>query len=81
MWKNMGTNLSSKVMIGDTIIVNSTIMTTCMSPFSNRFLDFDSILKFLTLINMPFISIDHANLYEVIVVRTTVSDKSQCKYA
>jgi hypothetical protein len=56
----------SKVMIGDIIIINSTIMTTCMSPFSNPFLDFDSMLKFLTLINMPFVSIAHAYLYEVI---------------
>jgi hypothetical protein len=29
-------------------------------------LDFDSMLKFLTFINMPFVSIAHAYVYEVI---------------
>jgi hypothetical protein len=66
MWKNMGTNLSSKIMIGDTIIINSIIMTISMLHFSNPILDFDSMLKFLTFINMPFVSIAHAYIYEVI---------------
>jgi hypothetical protein len=33
--KNMGTNVGLKVMISDTIAIDSTIMTTCMPPFSN----------------------------------------------
>jgi hypothetical protein len=37
MWENMGTNSSSnlKAMIGDMMVIDSTIMTTCMSSFSN----------------------------------------------
>jgi hypothetical protein len=50
----MGTNLGSKTMIDDTMVVNSIIMTTCMSSFSNPLLDFDSRPKISTLRNMPF---------------------------
>jgi hypothetical protein len=52
MWKNIGTG--SKIVMGDTMVDDSIVMTTCMSPFSNPLLDFDSMLKILTLINMPF---------------------------
>jgi hypothetical protein len=46
MWKNMKIDLNSKAMVGDTMIVNSIIMTTCISPFSNPLLDFDSMSEF-----------------------------------
>jgi hypothetical protein len=61
MRKNMGTNLSSKAMIADIMIIDSIVQTTSMSPFSNPLLDFDSMLKFLILTNMHF-----ANICEVI---------------
>jgi len=57
----MGTNLSSKAMIADIMIIDSIVQTTSMSPFSNPLLDFDSMLKFLILTNMSF-----ANICELI---------------
>jgi hypothetical protein len=54
MWKNMGTNLSWNVGIDDTMVVDSIVMTTYMSPFSNPLLDFDLMSKFSNLTNMPF---------------------------
>jgi hypothetical protein len=45
MWKNMGTNSSWNVGINDTMVVDSIVMTTCMSPFSKSLLDFDSMQK------------------------------------
>jgi hypothetical protein len=54
MWKNMGTNLGWNVGIDDTMIVDSIVMTTCMSPFSKPLLDFDSMPKNFTLTNMSF---------------------------
>jgi hypothetical protein len=62
----MGTNSGSKIVMGDTMVIDLTIMTTCMSPFSNPLLDFDSMPKFLTFTNMPFANIVHTYLYEVI---------------
>jgi hypothetical protein len=43
MWKNMGTILGWNEGIDDTMVVDSIVMTTCMSPFSKPFLDFISI--------------------------------------
>jgi hypothetical protein len=40
------TKSSSKIVIIDTMIDNSIIMTTCMSSFSNLFLKFDSFKTF-----------------------------------
>jgi hypothetical protein len=54
MWKNMGTNSNWNVGIDDTMVVDSIIMTTCMSRFSKPLLDFDSMPKFSTFTNMPF---------------------------
>ncbi len=54
MWKNMGINSGWNVRINDTMVVNSIVMTTCMSPFSKPLLDFDPMPKFSTLTNMPF---------------------------
>jgi hypothetical protein len=54
MWKYMGTNSSSKVVINHTMIIDSILMTICMSPFSNPLLSFDSMLKFSTFTNFFF---------------------------
>jgi hypothetical protein len=59
MRKNVGTNLSSKAMIGDTMIIDSIVQTTSMLPFSNPLLDFDSMLKILILTNMPIANTKH----------------------
>jgi hypothetical protein len=53
-WKNMGINLGWNVGIDDTMIVDSIVMTTCMSPFSKPFFDFDSMPKNFTFTNMLF---------------------------
>jgi hypothetical protein len=42
MDKNMKWKSNKKTMIDDTMVFNSTMMTTCMSHFSNPFLNFDS---------------------------------------
>ncbi len=82
MWKNMGTNLGLEWVIDDTMVVDSTIMTTCMSSFSNPLLEFDSMLKFSTFTNMPFckyyscISIWGDLTLKMIVVRISLSNKS-----
>jgi hypothetical protein len=52
MWKNMRINSSWNAGIDDTIIVDSIVMTTCMSPFSKPLLDFDLMPKFSTFTNM-----------------------------
>jgi hypothetical protein len=33
MWKNMGTNLGWNARIDDTMVVDSIVITTCISPF------------------------------------------------
>jgi hypothetical protein len=50
----MGTDSSWNIGIDDTMIVDSIVMTTCMSPFSKPLLDFNSMPKKFTLTNMPF---------------------------
>jgi hypothetical protein len=45
MWKDMGINLSWNAQIDDTMVVESIVLTTCMSPFSKLVLDFDSMPK------------------------------------
>jgi len=62
----MGTNSSSKTMMGDTMVIDSIVMTTCMSPFSNPLLDFDSMQKFPPPQTCLFANTVHAYLYEVI---------------
>ncbi len=52
--ENMKTNLGWKVEINDTMIVNSIVMTTCMSLFSRPLLHFNSMPKFSTFTYMPF---------------------------
>jgi hypothetical protein len=54
MWKNMGIYSSWNARFDDTMVVDSIVMTTCISFFSNPLLDFDSMLKFSTLPNMFF---------------------------
>ncbi len=54
IWKNIGINSSWNVGIDDTMVVDSIVMITCMSPFSKPLLDFDSMLKFSTFTNMSF---------------------------
>ncbi len=52
-------------MIGDTMIINSTVMITCMSHFTNHLLDLDSMSKFSTFKKF-FFGNTNAYLYEVI---------------
>jgi hypothetical protein len=54
LWKNIEINSGSKAMIGDTMIVNSIIMITCMSHFTNHLLDLNSMSKNLTFKNILF---------------------------
>jgi hypothetical protein len=72
MWKNMGTNLGWNVGIDDTMVIDSNVMTTCISPFSKPLLDFHSMPKSSTFTNM---------LSCKFVVKISLSNKSQCKYA
>jgi len=48
----MGINLGSKTVIDNTMVINSIVMTTCMSLFSNALLDFDSMPKFSNFTNL-----------------------------
>ncbi len=41
--EKMGSNLGWNARIDDTMVVDSILMTTCMSPFSKPPLDFDSM--------------------------------------
>ncbi len=85
MWKNMETHFGSKIVISDIMVIDSIVMTTCMSPFSKPLLDFDSMPKFSTFTNMSFciyysyISIWSDLTLRLIVVRATMFNKSQCK--
>jgi hypothetical protein len=45
----MGINLGWNAGINDTMVIKSIVMTTCISPFSKAFLDFDSTQKISTL--------------------------------
>jgi hypothetical protein len=54
MWKNMGISSCWNARIDDTMVINLIVMTTCMSPFSKPFLDFDSMSKNFTFAKMPF---------------------------
>jgi len=63
MCKN--TNYSSwNPKIDNLMVIDLIIMTTCMSPFSKLFVDFDSMPKFSILTNMWFCKF--ALLYDVI---------------
>jgi hypothetical protein len=62
--KKHGVNLSWNARINNIMVVNSIVMTTCMSPFSKPLLDFDSMPKKFTLTNMPFANVVHAFLYK-----------------
>ncbi len=53
--------------MGDTMVDDSTIMTTCMSLFSNPLLDFDLMPNFFDLHkHVFFANTTHAYLYEMI---------------
>jgi hypothetical protein len=52
--KNIGINLGWKLEIEDTMVVNSIIMTICISPFSKPCLDFDYMPKKFTLTYIIF---------------------------
>jgi hypothetical protein len=51
----MGINLGWNARIDDTMVVDSIVMTTCMSPFSKPLLDFDLMPKKFTFANMFFL--------------------------
>jgi hypothetical protein len=82
MQKKMAINLAWNVRIDDTMVFDSIAMTTCMSPFSQPLLDFDSMPKISTLTNMHFykccscIYIFRNFTLEVIVVKVALSNKS-----
>ncbi len=78
IWKNRGTNSSWKLKIDNTMVVDSTIVTMCMSQLSKPCLDLDSMPK-----NPPSnacICIWGDFTLKVIVVKTVMSSQSQCKY-
>ncbi len=66
MWKNMGTSSGWNAKIDDIMVIDSIVMTTCMSPFSKPFLDFDSMPNFSTFTYMFLCNATHIFLYEVI---------------
>ncbi len=66
MWKDMGTNSSWNGRINDTMVVDSIIMTICMSPFSKPFLDFDSMLQNSPSQTCLSTNVVHTFLYEMI---------------
>jgi hypothetical protein len=51
--KNIKIDSNLKTMIENTMVVNSIVMTICMSYISNHVLNFDSMLKFSTLKSIP----------------------------
>jgi hypothetical protein len=62
----MGINLGWNARIHDTMVIESIVMTICMSPFSKPFIDFYSMPKKFTFTNMHFANVAHASLYKVI---------------
>ncbi len=58
----MGTNSRWNAKIDDRMVVDPIVMTTCMSPFSKPFLNFDSMPKFSTVTNMHFANAAHTSL-------------------
>jgi hypothetical protein len=54
IYVKMGIKLGWNAWINDTMVVDSIVMITCMSPFSKPLLDFDSMQKNSTFTNMPF---------------------------
>ncbi len=65
-WKNMGINLGWNAGINDIMVVDSIIMTTCMSPFSKPFLDFELMQKFPPSQTCHFTNAILTSLYEAI---------------
>ncbi len=59
----MGINLGWNVGNDHIIVVNSIVMITCMSPFSKPLLDFDSMPKFPTFVNMSFLEMLFMHFY------------------
>jgi hypothetical protein len=55
MWKNMGINLGWNARIDDTMVIDSIIMTTCMSYFLKPLLNFDLMPKKFTLTKHAFL--------------------------
>jgi hypothetical protein len=83
MWKKIAINVESK--IDDTMVTNSTIMTTCMLHFSTLLLDFYYMPKISPLHTCLFVNVAHAFLYygkrqlHPIVIKPTLFNKPQCK--
>ncbi len=66
MWKNMGINSSWNARIDDTMVVESIVMTTCMSPFSKPLLNFNQCQKFPPSKTCLSANVVHAFLYKAI---------------
>jgi hypothetical protein len=64
MCKNIRTYSSWNPKIDNLMVIDLIVMTTCMSPFSKLFVDFDSMPKFSILTNMCFCKFAHAFLFE-----------------
>ncbi len=62
----MGISLGWNVGIDDTVVVDSIVMTTCMSHLSKPLLDFNSMSKFSNPQTCLSANVVHAYLYEVI---------------
>ncbi len=62
----MGINSGWNVRIDDTMVVDSIMMTSCMSPFAKPFLDFDSMQKYPPSQTCLFANVIHAFLYKAI---------------
>jgi hypothetical protein len=82
----MGTNLGWNARIDNTMVLDSIIMTTCMSHFQNLVWTLIQCQKLSPSQICLSTNVVHAYLYEaihlqVIMVRTTLSNKSQWKYA
>jgi hypothetical protein len=63
MWKNIEINSNWNAGIDDTMVIDSIVMTTCMSPFSKPLLDFDSMPKKFHLYKHAFLQMLFMHFY------------------
>jgi len=67
VWKNIKINLGWNSKINNTMVIDSKVMTTCMSPFSKPLLDFGLMPKKFTITKTcPFANVVDAFVYEMI---------------
>jgi hypothetical protein len=67
VWKNIRINLGWNSKINNTMVIDSKVMTTCMSPFSKPLLDFGLMPKQFTVTKTcPFANVVGAFVYGVI---------------